>query len=98
MSNLVGLIEANRQRRLMAGQVKAVSADVALTILSRPHQRPRHSHVNAVILRQYQDVLRVRAFQPKASLTELAETLGLTKHQYSARLRRALAYAQAVTR
>lgn len=42
----------------------------------------------------YYETLVPRVSCPRASLAEIAAKLGLTKDAYSARLRRALAYAQ----
>lgn len=48
----------------------------------------------AGMFNRYYQTLNARVDQPDASLAEIAAKLGLRKDQYSARLRRAIAYAQ----
>lgn len=50
----------------------------------------------AGIFNRYYEALNARVDHPDASLAEIAAWLGLRKDQYSARLRRAIAYAQSL--
>lgn len=95
--NQEALAAFNTRRRLKAGAVKAAAAKDALKILSQPHRRPTHSHVDAVILSQYKKALRARMSYSEASLAELAAMLGISRDTYSGRLRRGIAYAETVT-
>jgi DNA-directed RNA polymerase specialized sigma24 family protein len=49
------------------------------------------------VLDGYRQVLIARAVNPTASLAEIASALGMSKHTYAARLRRAFRYAEAVS-
>jgi hypothetical protein len=44
----------------------------------------------------YEEVLTARVLNPRATLAELADQLGMSKDTYAGRLRRALRYAQRI--
>lgn len=95
--NQEALVAFNTRRSRDAGAVKAVAAREAWKILIKPHQWPEHSRVDAAILQHYKKALYVRAVHPEASLAECAALLGVSKDTFAGWLRRAIAYAKAVT-
>lgn len=83
----------NRARTEHAAQHKVPAARKALRVLHKYEGHPatkkwpgRH--------RNYLRALQARIDHPHASLTEIADRLGVNKDVYSSQLRRALAYAQ----
>lgn len=86
-----GLAGFNAERSAQAGARNAVRARTALMWLM---DQPAGNRRNGELHNRYVDVLSARAYSPDGSLTELAGRLGMTKHTYSARLRRAIEKAE----
>lgn len=82
----------NRVRTEHAAQHKVPAAREAVRVMRAWVGHPDTRTPVGMFDRYYQ-AANARAESPDASLAQLGAKLGLTKHQYSARLRRAIAYA-----
>lgn len=92
MHDISGLHAENRRRTETACQRKVPAALEAIRILEdHPPKRNQPYYLEHI---GWLGVLRARVVSPRASLAEIAAALGMTKHTYSSRLRRALAYAR----
>lgn len=81
--NYPELHEANASRTRTAAARTVDQARVALSIVTDSTRAGDY----------WRTILEARIDNPDKSLAQIAETLGLTKHAYSAALRRALRYA-----
>lgn len=93
-TSVKALHDANRIRSESTAAHKVVAARNALRTLQQyetvgPAILPAHHQ-------PYYAALRARVDFPTRSLAEIAAELGITKDQYSARLRRAFEYAQQI--
>lgn len=86
-ANLYG---ANQLRSRNAARAKAARARQALEIIDA---NTGNTEIERENVRRHRTVLMVRVMDPDASLLQLAESIGMTKFEYAARLRRALDYA-----
>lgn len=93
-SNIGGGI-ANRNRTAQAVALQVPRARKAYWALVK-HQ-PQGVHEMSVH-EPYIDALAARLRQPRASLSEIATHIGVTKNVYASQLRRALAYAKRLER
>lgn len=66
----------------------------ALSALRHLDQHPARTELEVWSHILYRPVLEIRVQHPGATLRELGAALSLTKHTYSARLRRALRFTQ----
>lgn len=92
MTTLTG---ANAIRTAHAASYKVPAARRAIEIIERTP--PRCGSAESELQRQYLEVLNARVQYPEDCLADLAKSLGMTKHTYSARLRRALGYARRIS-
>ncbi|MDP7703228.1 hypothetical protein [Mycobacterium sp. TY815] len=83
----------NRVRTEHAALHTVVAARKALRVMRKWAGHPK-TRKPAGMFGRYHRALTARVEHPDASLAEIAARLGLRKDQYSARLRRAIAYAQ----
>jgi hypothetical protein len=88
--NASALYAANTRRQRAVGRRRAAEARVALQIIDA---HTPYSDIEAELQRRYKVVLLARMLDPDASLAELARSVDMSKDEFSARLRRALAYA-----
>lgn len=88
--NTQNLTKANHGRTLTAAARTVDEAWAALEIIDTV-PAPNYRAMKATP--RYRLVLRARVEHPDKSLSAIAETLFITKHTYSAALRRAIAYA-----
>lgn len=81
---------ANQSRTRTAAARTVADAWAAIDVIARHEPTGDRDERSAL---RYRDALKARHDNPEASLAEIAASLGMTKHIYSARLRRALRYA-----
>ncbi|MDP7721832.1 hypothetical protein [Mycobacterium sp. TY814] len=84
---------ANRVRTEHAALHTVAAARKAVRVMRKWDGHPDTRKPAGMFARYYR-ALNARVDYPDASLAEIAAQLGLRKDQYSARLRRAIAYAQ----
>lgn len=83
----------NRVRTEHAALHKVPAARQAVRVMRKWAGHPK-TRKPAGMFGRYHRALTARVEYPDASLAEIAAKLGITKDQYSARLRRGLEYAQ----
>ncbi len=92
-TSIEALHAGNRVRTEHAALHTVPAARKAVRVMRKWAGHPNTRKPAGMFDRYYQ-ALNARVDHPYASLTEIAARLGLRKDQYSARLRRAIAYAQ----
>jgi hypothetical protein len=89
--SVVAAVAANHERHVNGARRQVTAARAALRALSMNQPRNPFTRRQHVL---YEEVLTARLLNPRATLSEIADQLGMSKDTYSGRLRRALAHAQ----
>lgn len=92
--NELQIAAANDRRRDIAARRNVIRAREAITVIEG--HRPKNA-AQVATLNDYLIILQARVHYSAASLDQIAGKLGLRKDQYSARLRRALDFAEAIS-
>lgn len=83
--SVVAAVAANHRRHVEGARRQIAESRAALRIVAMNPNRWSSL---------YEDALTARVLNPRLTLAEIADQLGMSKDTYSGRLRRALAYAQ----